>query len=98
MKTSLTEKIADITELPKELITGMPKLTLIGSRNLQVDGYKGLTEYSSELIRLAAKGNTKEIGGSELCITRIDSDSIYIEGNISGVVFVPNVRKRKNIN
>lgn len=96
MKTSFTEKIADFTELPKDLITGMPKLTLIGNRNLQVDNYKGLSEYGCELIRLAAKGGCIEISGSELCITRIEADSIFIEGCISSVTFISkNINRKK---
>lgn len=93
MKTSLTEKIADFTELPKELITGMAKLTVIGNRSVQVDGYRGLSEYSGELIRLAAKNNIIEISGRELCITRIEADVIFIEGVISDIAFIP---KNKN--
>lgn len=94
MKTSLTEKIADFTELPKELITGMAKLTVIGNHNIQVDGCKGLSEYSAVLIRLRVKNGAIEISGSELCITRIEADSVFIEGIISDITFI---QKNKNI-
>lgn len=88
IKTSVLEKISDFTELPKDLITGMPKLTFIGSRNLQVDNYRGLKEYTSTLIRLGAKGMTIEIYGSGLYITRIEADTIFIEGHIEKTCFV----------
>lgn len=66
----------------------MPKLTFIGNRNLQADNYRGLKEYTKTLIRLGAKGMTIEIYGSDLHITRIESDTVFIEGNIDKTCFV----------
>lgn len=88
MKTSLLEKFSDFTELPKDLITGMPKLTVIGCGNLQVDNYRGLLEYTSEKIRLSAKNVYIEITGSDLNFTRIETDSVFVEGRIEKIEFV----------
>ena len=66
----------------------MPKLTFNGARNLQADNYRGLKEYTQSLIRLGAKGMTIEIYGSDLHITRIEADTVFIEGNIDKTCFV----------
>lgn len=88
MKTSFLEKFSDYTELPKDLITGMPKLTLIGSVNLQVDNYRGLLEYTSEKIRLSAKSIHIEITGTDLNFTKIEEDTVFIEGCIEKIELV----------
>lgn len=72
----------------------MPKLTIIGNHNLQIDNYRGLKEYTANLIRLGAKGMSLEIYGEDLIITKIDAETIFLEGNIAKLLLITSQKSR----
>ena len=93
MKKGIRERIAEMTEIPKDFMMNMPRVTILGNREIYVDNYKGLLEYSDELIRLATTNKTIKIKGEGLLITRIVEDAIFFGGNIISVEFVSKNKK-----
>ncbi len=87
MKKSIREKIAEITELPKDFVMNMPRVILFGNKEIEITNYKGILEYRQEMIRLMTNNGQIVITGDELFIKRLESDSIYIGGNILKVEF-----------
>ena len=93
MKKTVREKIADITELPKDFVMNMPRVIMLGNKELVVNNYKGILEYTDTLIRLS--GNNKQIAilGEGLMINRLDIDSVSVGGNIDRIEFCPKNKK-----
>lgn len=87
MKKGIRERIAEMTEIPKDFMMNMPRVTILGNREIYVDNYKGLLEYSGELIRLLTTNKIISIKGDGLLITRIVEDAIFVGGNIISVEF-----------
>ena len=87
MKKGIRERIAEMTEIPKDFMMNMPRVTILGNREIYVDNYKGLLEYSGELIRLLTTNKIISINGDGLLITRIVEEAIFIGGNIISVEF-----------
>lgn len=87
MKKGIRERIAEMTEIPKDFMMNMPRVTILGNREIYVDNYKGLLEYSKELIRLLTTNKIISIKGDGLLITRIVEDAIFVGGNIISVEF-----------
>lgn len=87
MKKGIRERIAEMTEIPKDFMMNMPRVTILGNREIYVDNYKGLLEYSGELIRLLTNNKIISIKGDGLLITRIVEDAIFVGGNIISVEF-----------
>lgn len=87
MKKGIRERIAEMTEIPKDFMMNMPRVTILGNREIYVDNYKGLLEYSQELIRLLTTNKIISIKGDGLLITRIVEDAIFVGGNIISVEF-----------
>ncbi len=96
--TNLMEKVSDFADMPKDITMGWAKLTFIGHKNLQVDNYRGLLSYSSQAIKLAAKTADILIVGEELTITRIEAETVFVEGDIKNVEFIHKTKplKKKN--
>ena len=88
MKKNILERFSDFADLPKDVTMGLAKVTFIGNRNLRVDNYRGLVEYTTKKIELNAKNMYIEITGDELNIIRIEADVIFIEGEIKNTEFV----------
>ena len=93
MKKGLREKIAEITDIPKDFLMNMPRITLLGNRELHIDNYKGLLEYTNELISVASTNKIIVVKGNGLIITRIVEKSVYIGGSILSVEFTNKNKK-----
>ena len=93
MKKGLREKIAEITDIPKDFLINMPRITLLGNRELHIDNYKGLLEYTNELISVASTNKIIVVKGNGLIITRIVEKSVYIGGSILSVEFTNKNKK-----
>ena len=93
LKKGVREKFAEITEIPKDFLMNMPRITLLGNRELHIDNYKGLLEYTNELISVASTNKIIIVKGNGLIITRIVEKSVYIGGNILSVEFTNKNKK-----
>ena len=65
-KTHIKEKINSVLELPGEIILDLPKLTLTGNKNLIIENYKGIIEYSDKIIRINTKHHMIKVTGEKL--------------------------------
>ena len=95
---NLMEKVSDFADMPKDITMGWAKLTFVGHRNLQVDNYRGLLSYSQENIRLAAKTADILVTGKGLAITRIEAETVFVEGDIENVEFIHKTKQQRKKN
>jgi sporulation protein YqfC len=84
----IKEKVSDILELPREIILDVPKLIFIGNKDLSIENYKGIIEYSDKLIRVNTNSHMLKITGQKLEIKTITAEEIIIAGEISTVEFI----------
>ncbi|HAP32444.1 MAG TPA: hypothetical protein DCQ14_05255 [Firmicutes bacterium] len=49
------ESIAELFELPKELLLNLPRITLIGDIQMLLENYGGIIQYNGELLRLKVR-------------------------------------------
>ena len=86
-KVSLKEKVSEVLELPKELILDIPKITLVGNKQLFLENYKGIIEYEDNQIRLKTHEGVIKLEGSDMVIKEITSEDIMVDGKISLIHF-----------
>lgn len=87
-KPKMKEKVADVLELPKEVMLNIPKFTMIGTGNLVIENYKGIIEYDDTRIRVNTGAGMVRITGERLFIKEITSEDIMVDGDIKSVEFV----------
>jgi sporulation protein YqfC len=87
-KASLREKIADALDMSKEVIIGAAKITMIGEKEMSVENYRGIMEYTETLIKVGAKPHNIRISGKNLEIKAITQEMVYITGFIKSVDFL----------
>jgi len=86
-KLTLKEKVSEALELPKELILDIPKITLVGNKQLLVENYKGIIEYEDNKIRLKTHEGVIKLEGTNMIIKEITSEDIMVNGKISLIEF-----------
>jgi sporulation protein YqfC len=87
-KAKFKEKVSEILELPKEIVLNIPKLTMLGMRDLIIENYKGIIEYDSSRIRVNTGVGIIKIIGDKLVIREITSEDIMVSGEIAALEFI----------
>jgi sporulation protein YqfC len=88
-KSEIIKKgIADLLELPRDIVLDLPKITLVGNLQLYIENHKGIIEYSTGLIRINTKSGILVVTGSDLSIRTIVVEEIIVVGRIDKVEFL----------
>ncbi len=87
MNKSRKEKINQLLDIPKEIGTDLPKMTMIGFEELLIENYKGIIEYEEFFIRISTHIGNININGFELKLNQMTEDDILVTGKIENVDF-----------
>ena len=81
-KTTIREKLADRMDISKEIILDVVLVNLIGDRELTIENYKSIMEYSDTCIIVRAKPYNVKVVGTGLEIRNINRELLFITGRI----------------
>ncbi|MGL5260099.1 MAG: YabP/YqfC family sporulation protein [Lachnospiraceae bacterium] len=87
-RITLKEKMCDSMKLPKDIMLGASIVTVIGERELWVENYKGILDYTDKKIVLQGKQKKIIIMGSYLKIEYYTKEEMKISGKIEDINFV----------
>lgn len=77
----------EFPEIPKDILPGLPVLMVTGNVELTVENYRGILEYTQQLIRLKVKGGRIKISGERLEIDHYTNDEMKVTGTICAIEF-----------
>lgn len=80
-------RFEELLELPKEISSESPKLTLMGFEELLIENYKTILEYQDFYVRLSTYIGIVNINGFELKLNEMTNDDILITGKIESIDF-----------
>ena len=86
-KESLLEKTSAALDIPGDILTGLPRIELLGDREMRMENHKGILAYGSEEIHISGGKLVVRIKGSELELRAMDPAHLLITGYINGVEF-----------
>ncbi len=78
-------KLESLLELPKEITTTQPKITIMGFEEMLIENYKGILEYENFYIRLATYIGIININGFNLKLNQMKEDTILVTGKIDSI-------------
>ena len=73
---------AEIFDLPKDAVAGMPRLTVIGGSQVLVESHRGILTFSRELIEIDGGRVTLAIRGDGMELAVMNRMEILIKGRI----------------
>lgn len=79
------ERLAEILELPKEIIMDTPRMTVVGNTQLSIENHRGIIEYANNIIRINTNSGIFKITGTNLIIKNIIPEEILITGEIDNI-------------
>ncbi|MFW5648021.1 MAG: sporulation protein YqfC [Candidatus Alkaliphilus sp. MAG34] len=80
--------LAEILELPKDIVLDLPKIIMIGNLQIYIENHKGILEYTNDRIRVNTKSGILCIMGKNLMLKNIVTEEIIIVGEINQVGFI----------
>lgn len=86
-KQNRMTRFEKILEMPTEISSKEPKITIVGFQEMLIENYKGILEYQEFYIRISTYTGIININGFNLDLNQMTSDDILIRGKIESVDF-----------
>lgn len=94
MKTNIKNKlqknkdiIIESLQLPKDIMYHAAIVTILGNRDIHIENYRGILEYSRKTILIQAKDCKICVSGENLLIQYYTNEDMQISGKISGIQY-----------
>ena len=78
-------RIDKILEMPQEVYSDTPKMTLISFNEMVIENFKGILEYEDYYIRINTSIGIININGYELKLETMTNDNIKVSGKIESM-------------
>ncbi len=75
-------------KLPRDSVLGDSIITVTGNTEILIENYKGILQYSDELILLQGKNRKIELKGKRLNIVYYTNEDMKISGMIESICFI----------
>lgn len=82
------EMVVESLKLPKDSMLGASIVTLTGNTDAFVENYRGIIEYTGDLILLQGKTCKIKICGKGLCIDYYTNEDMKISGLIEQICYL----------
>lgn len=86
-KNNKQSKLNRLLEIPQEIYSNIPKVTIVGFEQMLIENYKAILEYQDFYIRLSTEIGILNINGFELDLKEMTTDDLLITGKIDSLDF-----------
>ena len=77
--------VAELLDLPEDVVAGLPRVELSGSRQLYLEGHTGLLSFSPTRIDANTAFGVLRVGGENLTLLAMTGEELRIGGTILSV-------------
>ena len=88
LQKSKTDMLLDSLQLPKDIMRGDIRITLTGNREVWIENYKGLLEYTNQSILLQGKSCKVQFEGKCLSIDYYTNEDMKLTGRIMSIKYL----------
>lgn len=87
-KKKLRSFATTLLEIPEDVVHDLPRITLIGNRQLYIENHRGVLHFSPSTLRLSLSIGELEVSGSELVIRAILPEEVLVEGFVDDIQYI----------
>ena len=84
-KGRVLESVAELFDLPADVVAGLPRLELVGDRQLYLEHHAGILAYSEEQIDVNTTAGALRVRGEGLSLLAMTAEELRIGGRIAAV-------------
>lgn len=85
MKKRRKNRMDKMLEIPKEVYSNIPKLSVTGFEEMVIENYKGILEYEEFFVRISTHIGIININGYNLNLETMTNDDIKVTGKIESI-------------
>ena len=82
------DTVAELFDLPADVVAGLPRLEMVGSRQLYLEHHTGLLSYSDTRIDANTSAGVLRITGARLTLLAMTPEELRVGGVIDTVSWV----------
>ena len=82
-----SKKFNELLDIPKEVSTNIPKITITGFEEILIENFKGILEYEDFFVRISTHIGNLNINGFNLKLSQMTEDDILVSGKIENIDF-----------
>ena len=87
-RPGLLEKTARVFDLPADVVAGLPRLELVGDRELRMENHKGILAYGTQEIHVSGGVFGVKVCGDGLELRVMNALELLITGHITAIHIV----------
>lgn len=87
-ESRVLDTVAELFDLPADVVAGLPRLEMVGSRQLYLEHHAGILAYSEEQIDVNTPEGILRVRGERLTLTAMTAEELRIGGAIAAVEWV----------
>ena len=80
--------VAELFDLPADVVAGLPRLEMVGSRQLYLEHHTGLLAYTEEQIDANTSSGVLRVRGERLTLMAMTAGELRIGGKIASIEWV----------
>ena len=80
--------VAERVDLPAGIVAGLPRLEMVGDRQLYLERHTGILSYSETQIDVNTPGGVLRVTGEGLSLMAMTGEEVRIGGRIAAVEWV----------
>lgn len=80
-------KINEILEMPAEVVSNIPKISILGFEEILIENYKNIIEYEEFYVKVNTYIGLINVNGFNLKLIQMNQDDIKITGRIDSIDF-----------
>ncbi len=82
-----SSRLNEILEMPKEIVSNEPKITIVGFEQMLIENYKSILEYEEFYIKINTHIGAININGFNLRLKEMTGEDIMVLGKIDSLDF-----------
>lgn len=80
-------RINEILEMPPEVVSNIPKISILGFEEMLIENYKNIIEYEDFYIKINTHIGYINVNGYRLKLIQMNQDDMKITGKIDSIDF-----------
>lgn len=80
-------RLNEILEMPREVVSNIPKISILGFNEMIIENYKNIIEYENFYIKIKTYIGIININGLNLKLLQMNQDDIRITGIVDNIDF-----------
>ncbi len=81
------DRVSKFLEIPREVISSAPKITITGFDEILIENFKGILEYEDFFAKISTQIGNININGFNLKLNQMTDDDIVVTGKIENIDF-----------